>query len=118
MIIIDSSHPDATEPFFFVPSFTNAQTLDQSVLLSTGTIQTAPTASELQAELVEINQEIAYLERLLSIYEYYGIEGDAKDVLITEYEKADQKASQLINLLSSVMKTMSDMSSAVIRNLR
>ncbi len=38
--------------------------------------------------------------------------------LSTEFENANQKSTQYVNMLSSVLKTMNEMQSGIIRNIR
>jgi hypothetical protein len=43
---------------------------------------------------------------------------DSREYASSEFENANQKATQYVNMLASVLKTMNEMHSGVIRNLR
>ena len=43
---------------------------------------------------------------------------DNRQIASSQFENANQKATQYVNMLSTVLKTMNEMQSGVIRNLR
>lgn len=97
------------------PLFCPAQIIENSASLNT---LPATNLAIVEVELEEVSTQIDYLERVLFIYSIYGIEGSAKDNVEVNLEEAEQKQSQLLQLLSNVSKTMSDVSTAIVRNLR
>ena len=81
-----------------------------------------PTASVRHAEARSDGAQTLFVDaaakvQVIQIYDAETVR-DSRQLASSQFENANQKASQYVNMLSSVLKTMNEMQSGIIRNIR